>query len=226
MKYTIMGFSQKRLVELGLDLTDAMILRWVVDFCNTKSIIKIAHEGKMYLWISYKSLCDDLPILGIKKRAVAARLQKLDDAGILVSQLIKNPQGTFTCFAPNEDAISSLVSDGKGTYENDRGCRSNCNGGAVQTATKDPSTKRSFYNPPKGSPQVKFKKPSVDEIREYCDGRKNDVNPERFYDFYESKGWMVGKTKMRDWKASVRTWEKRDSKDDQQPANPIHRYLD
>ena len=57
---------------------------------------------------------------------------------------------------------------------------------------------------------AKFKKPSLDEIRDYCLSRSNSVDPEQFYNFYESKGWMVGKTPMKDWKASVRTWEKRE----------------
>lgn len=53
-----------------------------------------------------------------------------------------------------------------------------------------------------------FQKPTIEEIREYCQERKNNVDPQRFFDFYESKGWLVGKSKMKDWKASVRTWEK------------------
>ena len=55
----------------------------------------------------------------------------------------------------------------------------------------------------------KFTKPTLDEIRDYCLERKNSINAEAFFDFYESKDWMVGKNKMKDWKACVRTWEKR-----------------
>ena len=52
-----------------------------------------------------------------------------------------------------------------------------------------------------------FQKPTVDEIKNYCVSRKNDVDANRFFDYYESKGWMIGKSKMKDWKAAVRTWE-------------------
>ena len=55
-----------------------------------------------------------------------------------------------------------------------------------------------------------FKTPSLDDVRSYCKERGNKVDPESFVNFYESKGWMVGKNKMKDWKAAVRTWEKRD----------------
>ena len=67
----------------------------------------------------------------------------------------------------------------------------------------------------KGSPSAprpRFKKPTIDEIQNYCDERSNGINAQHFHDYYESKGWGVGKTKMKCWKASVRTWEQR-SKD-------------
>lgn len=57
-----------------------------------------------------------------------------------------------------------------------------------------------------------FRPPSVDEVRAYCLERGNSVDAEQFVDFYTSKGWKVGKDKMKDWKACVRTWEKRDDK--------------
>ena len=53
----------------------------------------------------------------------------------------------------------------------------------------------------------KFSPPSLEEVRAYCRQRKNTVKPEAFVDFYTSKGWMVGKTPMKDWKAAVRNWE-------------------
>ena len=54
----------------------------------------------------------------------------------------------------------------------------------------------------------KFVKPTVEEVRNYCIERKNNVDPERFVNFYESKDWFVGKNKMKDWRAAVRTWER------------------
>jgi hypothetical protein len=59
---------------------------------------------------------------------------------------------------------------------------------------------------------VSFKIPEVSDIKKYCLERKNSVDAESFFDFYESKGWLVGKTKMKDWKACIRTWERRSNK--------------
>ena len=56
----------------------------------------------------------------------------------------------------------------------------------------------------------RFQKPSIDEIRQYCISRNNSVDPEQFFNFYESKGWTIGKSPMKDWRAAVRTWEKRE----------------
>jgi len=52
-----------------------------------------------------------------------------------------------------------------------------------------------------------FVKPLFEEIKTYCLERKNQINPQTFIDHYSSNGWMVGKNKMKDWKAAVRTWE-------------------
>ena len=59
---------------------------------------------------------------------------------------------------------------------------------------------------PKG--RKKFVKPTVEEVRRYCMERRNTIDAQSFVDFYDSKGWLVGKTPMKDWKAAVRTWER------------------
>ena len=65
----------------------------------------------------------------------------------------------------------------------------------------------------------RFTPPTVDEVRAYCQDRQNGVDPQRFVDYYSSNGWMVGKNKMKDWKAAVRTWEQKE-KQYARPAAP------
>jgi len=55
----------------------------------------------------------------------------------------------------------------------------------------------------------RFAPPSIQEVKEYCSERKNNIDPEGFVDFYQSKGRLVWKNKMKDWKASIRTREKK-----------------
>jgi hypothetical protein len=57
--------------------------------------------------------------------------------------------------------------------------------------------------------QTRFVAPSVELVAEYCTERKNGIDAEYFVDFYAAKGWKVGQTTMKDWKACVRTWEQR-----------------
>ena len=55
---------------------------------------------------------------------------------------------------------------------------------------------------------TRFVKPTVEEIKAYCRERMNFVEPQKFFDYYESNGWKVGKNPMKDWRAAIRTWEK------------------
>jgi len=56
--------------------------------------------------------------------------------------------------------------------------------------------------------KVGFVKPSIIDIKEFCKERKNNVDCETFFNFYESKDWYIGQNKMKNWKACVITWEK------------------
>ncbi len=53
-----------------------------------------------------------------------------------------------------------------------------------------------------------FTPPTLDEVLEYCRERGGCVDAERFLDFYAAKGWMIGKNRMKDWRAAVRNWER------------------
>ena len=80
---------------------------------------------------------------------------------------------------------------------------------------KDSIGKDSIYVPTEKSVETKpkskkFIKPTVEEIRAYCTERKNGIDPEKFFDYYEANGWVQGKAgkPIKDWKAAVRTWER------------------
>jgi hypothetical protein len=70
-----------------------------------------------------------------------------------------------------------------------------------------------------------FVPPTVDEVREFCSSRNNRVDAEAFVDFYVSKGWMVGKNKMKDWRAAVRTWERRDGDRDRDKSTDNNSFI-
>ena len=137
--------------------------------------------------------------------------------------------------------VSELVSNGYittyytykgGTKEIDRryisilkgGIKENKKGG-IKENFKDNNTSintNTTYSNNKG----RFNKPTIIEIAEYCNKRKNNIDAETFYDFYESKDWKIGKyNKMKDWKACVRTWEKRQTTNSNNGISKIHQHL-
>lgn len=81
-----------------------------------------------------------------------------------------------------------------------------------QLSTNTSSTKKSSTNElstnDMGEKRKRFIPPTVEEVKAYCQSRKNNIDAERFVDYYTANGWLVGKNKMKDWKAAVRTWER------------------
>ena len=84
------------------------------------------------------------------------------------------------------------------------------NKSSMQSGTKVQHTNNNEYinkeRDNKG--RTHFQKPSVSEVAAFCRERNNGIDPEEFVAFYESKGWMVGRNPMKDWKSAVITWEK------------------
>lgn len=74
---------------------------------------------------------------------------------------------------------------------------------AINEANKEKSVTSSI---------IRFVKPSLEEVHEYCQERKNNVDAQRWFDYYSANGWKVGKNPMKDWKAAVRTWERNEDK--------------
>lgn len=113
MKYTIEGFSQEAALKMQttitendktktirLDCTDLLILRWIVDFYP--SMHKTTIEGAEYAWVSYDSLLEDMPLLNIGKRALFARLKKMEQLGILTHKTVTR-KGTFSFYGFGEN---------------------------------------------------------------------------------------------------------------------------
>ena len=78
----------------------------------------------------------------------------------------------------------------------------------------DKNNKREIYKEKKSTPIRNQIPPTVGMVRAYCLERGNSVDAEKFCDFYASKNWYIGKNKMKDWQAAVRTWEKQGGKSD------------
>ena len=77
----------------------------------------------------------------------------------------------------------------------------------------DDSPQSDNFSPPVQNPAKpkKFQKPTIEQIKAYCLEAGKNIDAEAFFDFYEAKGWVVGRAPMKDWKAAVRNWAKNES---------------
>jgi len=161
-------------------------------------ILKANHEDKNYRGTIVKrgTFLTSLEILsketGLTVRSVRTSLKKLESTSEVTS--VRTSKGTVIQIVKYNDyqLVTSEVT-------NER-----------QASDKQVTTNKNEKN------EKKFNAPTFSEVKEYCIERKNNVDAQRFLDFYSSKGWMIGKNKMKDWKAAVRTWEKEDHKQPKQ----------
>jgi predicted phage replisome organizer len=73
---------------------------------------------------------------------------------------------------------------------------------------KETDTEKETKTDYEGKSKKRFTKPTLEEVQAYCQERNNNVDAQRWFDYYSSNGWKVGKNSMKDWKACVRTWER------------------
>ena len=169
------------------------------------------------------------------------QLKKADQAAVLMAicayaldeempGLTGTPAAIFALIKPTLDTSRRKAASGKAGGESKQ-TASKTEANRKQTAREKEKEKEKEgeieiekeYECTPQSPS-RFTPPTLDEVKLYCMERGNNVDAQRFVDFYASKGWMVGKTKMKDWKAAVRTWEKEDkAKPKETHINPFMR---
>ena len=111
----------------------------------------------------------------------------------------------------NKVAGDSKNSKGIAKHDkNSKAMASDSKNGNTKTETETDTPATNVAGEGREKRQSRFSPPARAEVAAYCAERGNAVDPDRFWDHYEANGWMVGKNKMRDWKAAVRNWEKRE----------------
>lgn len=132
MKYTILGFSQMKAIEFGLDTEDLLILRWFIDFKGTDKMTTIKENADVYYWINYSKILEDIPILNVTKERIKKKhFNKLCECGVLKHKYINNG-GSYSYYSLGENYLSliedlggrSKMTEGVGQKE-PRGCVKN-----------------------------------------------------------------------------------------------------
>ena len=115
MKFTINGFNQNKLIELGLTLEDVMILRYFIDFKDSGNMICEVIDGENYYWVKYEGVMKELPILNLKKDSLYRRFKKMCSLNILKHKTVKRA-GNYSYYAVGSKYIE-LISDKKELIE-------------------------------------------------------------------------------------------------------------
>lgn len=152
-------------------------------------------------------------LYGITNTTVSLLIKNLVEKGYLETEIIYK-EGTKEILKRYLKIIKGgyLKNLKEGIYENLKDNNISINNTSINK--KEKSIKRKS-----------FTKPSIEEIQQYCIERNNGINAEAFYDFYESKNWYVGKNKMVDWKACVRTWERRQQTKETKKEDSFNKVL-
>ena len=120
MQFSFLGFSTVKIMEFNLDVKDMIILKYFNDFKNSEKMSYEIVNGEKYYWLSYKNIENELPFLGLAKRAIMARMLKMKKLGIL-KHYTKKDGGTFSYYALGErfdELLYSYSDDNKNN--NDR----------------------------------------------------------------------------------------------------------
>lgn len=145
---------------------------------------------------------------GVTEKAIADALADLANSGMI--RLYKVDGDSFFCF-PNW-GLHQRIQTKKSRFPEPPSDNSDSQNSTVDHGESPPESESEYeYEIPPKSPSRggrRFVQPTVEEVRAYCEERQNGIDAQSFVDFYTSKGWLVGKNPMKDWKAAVRTWER------------------
>ena len=150
-------------------------------------------------------------ICGVEPRTLRRIIDRLVQKGLVVREEIIRGNGKFCAYG-----VADKMSGGRGQNVRTLADKMSANNDNIKsTLSKDKDAGVVITRT-----REKFQKPTVEEVREYCESRRNGIDPEAFVAFYESNGWKVGRNAMKDWKAAVRTWEQRRREDARRPSTP------
>ena len=133
-----------------------------------------------------------------------------------ISEAISTLQSYFVISVEYLDGNKRIIHSELRVEKSARGVEKSARGGSRicdKEIIDEKSNKETVIENSIGTPK-RFTKPTLQEVKEYCLERGNAVDPQKFFDYYESVGWKVGKNPMKNWKASVRYWESNQKKKD------------
>ena len=181
--------DQKKAIELGIT---SLTQGMIFDFLTTVGTWAepLQIEGVTFFWVARQKIVEEMPILQLKTDTVYRHLKALNDLGLI----------EYT-----KDSAKDCI-------------RITLRGQAY--LIDNPIAKLPAETPAvKASRSKRFIKPTIEQLFEFKNENQLISDPQAFFDYQESKGWVVGRAPMKDWKAAFRTWEQNHKKWSKQNAN-------
>ena len=169
------------------------------------------YDGRYWTFNSMKAMTEIFPYLTEKK--IRNALKNLQDEGLILTGNYNRSAYDRTLWYAFSDFAESILPK----WQMDFPEKAN---GNIQKGEPIPNNNpysKTINNTDKEKRQ-RFSPPSVEDVRAYCLDRGNTVDADAFVDFYASKGWRIGQNPMKDWRAAVRTWEKRERRNGYDPG--------
>lgn len=205
--YNYGGFIETKVLEYDIDNNDLQILSYIAMIYASDKMEIIKYEDDYYVWLRAEKIVDDNPRLRIKKRALETRIADLVSKGLIKKVVKCDDKNVKKTYYRVTDKYREMLF----TYEN-----------VNKTKQIDYEEEEDLPKQKKEKTTKGFEKPTLEEVREFCMERGNNINPEQFIAFYESNGWKVGKNPMKSWKSAIITWEGRNKGNQQQQRNQYY----
>ena len=202
------------------------------------AIYSFSKDGQGCFYGSREYLAD---CVGVSTDSIDRALKRLIKKKLIIKNTETTSKGITNYYTANLEMINSKANEGRnaeGVPQNAEGVPQNAEGGSAKcgggfrkmqnltiykkeyieeskgaSASPQPRPRSNVDNSTiNGNNNTGFKKPTREEIEQYIKEKQLNVDGAVFYDYYESNGWYVGKTKMKNWKASLNNWSRRESK--------------
>jgi hypothetical protein len=203
-------------VAIDVGVNAAIIYRNIQYWCEkNRANEQNFHDGYYWTYNSISAFCKQFPYL--TKRQVEIALKTLEDKGYVKSgnfNKVAYDRTKWYADAKCEMEHTEKVKCISHTGEIDFASMQN----GIHTEGEPIPNNYTNINTDKGNIYIedtepkpkRFVPPTVEEVSDYCSERNNNIDAQKFVDYYSSNGWKVGKNPMKDWKACVRTWERND----------------
>ena len=185
--YQINGWMINRLKLKGVELSIYSI------------IYGFSQDGESEYTGGIQYLCDFCG--GVSKPTVIKALKDLTEKQYIIKNQININGVVFNRYKVNLPVVKKFYSGGKEILPE---AANNFNSGSKETLPNNKNYNENYNQ----NNNKRFTPPTLEEVKAYCIERQNNVDAQKFVDYYTANGWQVGRNKMKDWKAAVRNWER------------------